>query len=338
SGSWPRPHDATVARLRVTLHGSLAFTGIGHATDRAVILGLCGFVPATIDPDRVDSLVSEVVKEGVVRPAGHPPYAFEPARDLVFDRKHALPGHANGMAIEALAKDGLMLLRRVYYSIGGGFVVDEEELQRKSSDAPAPGGAVPYPFATAAEMLALAKRSGLSIAGMQRANELASTSEAEMNARLDAIAEAMSDCVRRGIRQEGVMPGGLGIRRRAKAIHDRLRADAATNVFQPLLANDWLSVYAMAVNEENACGGRVVTAPTNGAAGVVPAVMEYVRQFHAEAGKAQLRDFLLTSAAIGGLIKRNASISGAEVGCQGEVGSASAMAAAGLAALMGGTP
>ncbi|WP_152048378.1 L-serine ammonia-lyase [Aureimonas psammosilenae] len=339
SGSWPRPHDAVVTRLRVTLHGSLAFTGVGHATDRAVVLGLCGYVPANVDPDRVDEIVGEVARTGTVQPEGHPVYQFEPARDLVFDRKKPLPGHANGMAVEGLDRDGQMLLRRVYYSIGGGFVVDEEELQRRDVAAPAePGQTVPYPFASAAEMLSMAERSGKSVAEMQRANELVFLSPSELDARLDAVADAMRDCVRRGIRQEGVMPGGLNVRRRAKAIHDRLQADAARNVFQPLIANDWLSVYAMAVNEENACGGRVVTAPTNGASGVVPAVMEYFRHFHAEAGKAHMREFLLTSAAIGGLIKRNASISGAEVGCQGEVGSASAMAAAGLAALMGGTP
>ncbi|KAB0675999.1 L-serine ammonia-lyase [Aureimonas leprariae] len=340
-GRWPRPHDAVVARLRVCLHGSLAFTGVGHATDRAVVLGLCGFVPASVDPDRVDAIVAEVAAKGAVQPEGHPPYAFEPARDLVFDRKHPLPGHANGMSFEALTRDGQMLLRRVYYSVGGGFVVDEDELQRQQSGAvPAAGEgeSVPYPFASAAEMLAMADRTGMSIADMQRANELAFTSARELDERLDAVAGAMADCIRRGLRQEGVMPGGLGVRRRAKAIHDRLQADAARNVFQPLMANDWLSVYAMAVNEENACGGRVVTAPTNGAAGVVPAVMAYFRHFHAEAGRAHMRTFLLTSAAVGGLIKRNASISGAEVGCQGEVGSASAMAAAGLASLMGGSP
>ncbi|ALN73463.1 L-serine ammonia-lyase [Aureimonas sp. AU20] len=338
-GSWPRPAGAVVSRLRAILHGSLAFTGVGHATDRAVVLGLAGFVPANVDPDRVETIVAEVSAKGEVQPEGHPAYQFEPSRDLVFDRQRALPGHANGMAFEAMDRNGLMLLRRVYYSIGGGFVVDEDELQRQDTGSPATDtGTLPYPFTSAAELLLMAERSGLSIAEMQRRNELAFLSGPELDARLDAIAEAMSDCVRRGIRQEGIMPGGLKIRRRAKAIHDKLREDERLNRFQPLLANDWLSVYAMAVNEENACGGRVVTAPTNGAAGVVPAVMAYFKHFHAEAGKAEMRTFLLTSAAIGGIIKRNASISGAEVGCQGEVGSASAMAAAGLAALMGATP
>ncbi|KQT48877.1 serine dehydratase [Aureimonas sp. Leaf454] len=338
-GRWPRPHDAVVARLRVILHGSLAFTGVGHATDRAVMLGLAGFVPATVDPDAVDAVVGGIAAEGRVQPDGHPAYAFEPVRDLVFDRKTPLPGHANGMAFEALDRNGALLLRRIYYSIGGGFVVDEDELQRKDSALPTESTtAIPFPFSTAGEMLAMADRSGLSIGEMQRANERVFLSERDLDERLDAIAGVMADCVRRGLKQDGIMPGGLKIRRRAKAIHERLEADAQRNVFQPLMANDWLSVYAMAVNEENACGGRVVTAPTNGAAGVVPAVMQYVRHFHAEAGKAELRTFLLTSAAIGAIIKRNASISGAEVGCQGEVGSASAMAAAGLAAIMGGSP
>ena len=340
AGQWPRPKGASVHRLRAILHGSLAFTGVGHATDRAVVLGLAGYTPATIDPDDVEGIVASVTAKGEVQPDGHPPYAFDPGRDLVFDRARPLPGHANGLAFEALDRNGAMLLRRVYYSIGGGFVVDEDELSRKDTvpSASEAGPSVPYPFTSASEMLAMASRSGLSIAEMQRENELTLMSARELDARLDAIAETMADCIRRGIRQEGIMPGGLKIHRRAKAIHDKLQADAARNVFQPLLANDWLSVYAMAVNEENACGGRVVTAPTNGAAGVVPAVLQYVRHFHVDATKADLRTFLLTSAAIGGIIKRNASISGAEVGCQGEVGSASAMAAAGLAALMGANP
>ncbi|WP_062014543.1 L-serine ammonia-lyase [Aureimonas sp. AU4] len=340
-GDWPRPRGAVVDALRVTLHGSLAFTGVGHASDRAVILGLSGFTPDEVDPDRVDELVAGVEACGEVRPASHPAYRFRPDRDLVLDRGRPLPGHSNGLTFEALDREGAMLLRRVYYSIGGGFVVSEEELQRGNNGPAASGPAeavVPHPFRTAAEALAMARATGLSIAGLQRENELARLPARELDRRLDAITEAMEACVGRGIRQEGMLPGGLGVRRRAKSIHDRLQADAARNVFQPLLANDWLSVFAMAVNEENACGGRVVTAPTNGAAGVVPAVLAYLRRFHPEAGRPETRLFLLTSAAIGGIIKRNASISGAEVGCQGKVGSASAMAAAGLAAVMGGTP
>jgi L-serine dehydratase len=340
-GDWPRPRGASAGALRVTLHGSLAFTGVGHASDRAVILGLSGFTPAAVDPDRIDAIVAAVQASGEVRPDGHPPYAFRPDRDLVLDRGRPLPGHANGMTFEALDRQGAMLLRRVYYSIGGGFVVSEEEQQRAGTGAAldaSDAGSVPHPFRTAAEALRMARTSGLSIAEMQRENEIVAVPERELDQRLDAIAQAMEACVQRGLRQDGVLPGGLGVRRRAKGIHERLERDAARNVFQPLLANDWLSAFAIAVNEENACGGRVVTAPTNGAAGVVPAVLAYMRRFHPEAGRRETHLFLLTSAAIGGIIKRNASISGAEVGCQGEVGSASAMAAAGLAAVMGGTP
>ena len=336
---WPRPRDARVHRLGASLHGSLAFTGIGHATDRAVILGLAGALPATVDPDAMEAIIVSVKTEKVVRPSGHPPYHFDPDIDLRLDRKTPLPGHANGMAFEAFDADGRPLLRRTYFSIGGGFVVDGRELAAMKSGASAPEGErVPYPFATAKEMLDMASRSGLSIAAMKRANELVSMSEPDLDRRLDLVWTAMSSCIDRGLAQNGIMPGGLKVRRRAKAIHDKLQEERGRNTLNPLLANDWLSVYAMAVNEENAAGGRVVTAPTNGAAGVVPAVMRYFLHFHPDPSGEAHRDFLLTSAAIGGIVKHNASISGAEVGCQGEVGSAAAMAAAGLAAVLGGTP
>ncbi|HEV7253428.1 MAG TPA: L-serine ammonia-lyase [Mesorhizobium sp.] len=338
SGDWPRPHGAQVARLFVSLHGSLAFTGVGHGTDRAVILGLTGQTPVTVDPDSVDAIIEGVKREKRVSPPGHPSYRFDPAVDLVLDKRMSLPGHANGMSFSAFDADDRLLLKRIYYSIGGGFVVSEEELQRFKSAARPGGPKVPHPFANAAEMLAMAKRSGLSIAEMKRANEEAVMGGEELDRGLDAVWEAMRGCIERGLAQEGVMPGGLKVRRRAKGLHEKLEADWMRNRPNPLLANDWLSIYAMAVNEENAAGGRVVTAPTNGAAGVVPAVMRYWLHFYPEADQASIRDFLLTAAAIGGIIKTNASISGAEVGCQGEVGSASAMAAAGLAAVMGGTP
>lgn len=339
-GDWPKPANARVHRLKASLHGSLAFTGIGHATDRAVILGLCGYKPDTIDPDIMEAEVEKVFVARQVQPEGHPAYHFDPKTDLILDRKTPLPGHANGMAFEAYDRDERLLLRRVYFSIGGGFVVTGEELSRIQSS----GGkreeqsdSVPYPFSTAAEMLDMAHSSGLSIAEMKRANEECHISCAELDNGLDRIWGAMRSCIERGLSQDGIMPGGLKIRRRARQIHDKLQEDWRNNRANPLLANDWLSVYAMAVNEENASGGRVVTAPTNGAAGVVPAVLRYYLHFHDDADEKGIRDFLLTSAAIGGIIKHNASISGAEVGCQGEVGSASAMAAAGLAAIMGGT-
>ncbi|MCO5057054.1 MAG: L-serine ammonia-lyase [Rhizobiaceae bacterium] len=336
---WPRPAGVEVARISVSLHGSLAYTGIGHGTDRAVILGLAGEKPETVDPDRTDAMIEQVTETKSVAPAGHPAYDFDPAADLVMDRKTPLPGHANGMAFRAFAADGRLLLRRVFYSVGGGFVVSEEELQRlKAKSKPEVDREVPFPFAKAAEMLGMAAQSGLSIAEMKRRNEETYRSRDELDRGLDAIWDAMHGCIERGLAQDGIMPGGLKVRRRARKLHDKLEEEWSSNRPNPLLANDWLSVYAMAVNEENASGGRIVTAPTNGAAGVVPAVMRYWLRFHVEADQAGIRDFLLTAAAVGGIIKHNASISGAEVGCQGEVGSASAMAAAGLAAVMGGTP
>jgi L-serine dehydratase len=339
AGDWPRPAGATVDRIAASLHGSLAYTGIGHGSDRAVILGLAGELPASLDPDQVEPMIDRIRAAKQVLPPGHPSYRFDPAVDLVFDRKTPLPGHANGMTFFASGSDGRLLLRRVYYSIGGGFVVSEEELQRLKSRGPAKSAKpVPYPFGNAAEMLGMAGDSGLSIADMMRANEVVFMSETELDAGLDRIWEAMRACIERGLSQEGIMPGGLKVRRRARQLHDRLQEDWRLNRPNPLLANDWLSIYAMAVNEENAAGGRVVTAPTNGAAGVIPAVMRYWLHFHVEADRESVRDFLLTAAAIGGIIKSNASISGAEVGCQGEVGSAAAMAAAGLCAVMGGSP
>jgi len=336
---WPRPYGTKVGRIRASLHGSLAYTGIGHGTDRAVILGLAGQTPTTVDPDQADAIIDEIKTQKTISPPGHPTYRFDAAADLVLDRKTPLPGHANGMVFYAHDSDDHLILRRVYYSIGGGFVVSDEELQRaKSPRRSASGPTVPYPFRNAVEMLAMANASGLSIADMKRANEECVMSPAELDAGLDRVWQAMLGCIERGLAQEGIMPGGLKVRRRAKKLHDTLQEEWRQNRPNPLLANDWLSIYAMAVNEENAAGGRVVTAPTNGAAGVIPAVLRYWLHFHVDADQESIRDFLLTAAAVGGIIKTNASISGAEVGCQGEVGSASAMAAAGLCAVMGGTP
>jgi L-serine dehydratase len=338
SGDWPRPHGASVARLTASLHGSLAYTGIGHGTDRAVILGLTGQTPLTVDPDAVDAAIAEVAESRRVTPPGHPGYRFDPKVDLVLDKKTPLTGHANGMAFNALDADDRVLLRRIYYSIGGGFVVSDEELQRLKSRGPeAAANDVPYPFTHAAEMLAMAAKSGLSIAEMKRANEETRMTREALDAGLDQVWQAMRGCIERGLAKEGIMPGGLKVKRRARQLHDKLQEEWRQNRPNPLLANDWLSIYAMAVNEENAAGGRVVTAPTNGAAGVIPAVLRYWLHFHPEADQAGIRDFLLTAAAVGGIIKHNASISGAEVGCQGEVGSASSMAAAGLAAVLGGS-
>ena len=336
---WPRPIGAKVEHIKVSLHGSLAFTGVGHGTGRAVILGLTGELPDQVDPDRMDEIIQDVEKRRKISPPGHPEYEFDPKHDLVFDKKQPLPGHANGMTFTAFDRDGAMLLRRIYYSVGGGFVVSDTELEAmKTTKKAAVDKAVPYPFGNARQMLDMAASSGLSIAQMKRANEETHMSAEELDAGLDRIWGAMTGCIDRGLAGEGIMPGGLKVRRRARVLHDKLQEEWRQNRRNPLLANDWLSVYAMAVNEENAVGGRVVTAPTNGAAGVIPATIRYMLQFHDGADQQAVRDYLLTAAAIGGIIKHNASISGAEVGCQGEVGSAAAMSAAGLAAVMGGTP
>jgi L-serine dehydratase len=338
NGDWVAPAGSYVSSIQASLHGSLAYTGVGHATDRAVILGLAGQSPQTIDPDQMDAMVEAIKASKTVIPPGHPEYNFDPAVDLIFDRKNKLTGHANGMSFSAFDADGRLLLKQVYYSVGGGFVVTDEELQRVENKKAAPAIAgVPYPFRNAVEMMDMAKQSGLSVAGMKRANEETLQSRASLDAGLDALHDAMMGCIDRGMAQDGILPGGLKVKRRAKAIAEQLSTEWQTNRFNPMLANEWLGVYAMAVNEENAAGGRVVTAPTNGAAGVVPAVLRYLKQFAENPSRTMVHDFLLAAAAIGGIIKHNASISGAEVGCQGEVGSASAMAAAGVAAALGGT-
>ena len=323
--------------LRASLHGSLAFTGKGHATDRAVILGLGGMVPATYDAGRAEAILSRAAAEGIVAPEGLPELRFEPARDLLFDYDAALPGHANGMRLAATDAEGDTIAQETYYSVGGGFVLTEAELQAgKDAD---PGAPVPHPFASGDEMLRMCAGTGRSIAELKRANELSRRSASELDAGLEAIWRAMSECIDAGLAGEGILPGGLQVRRRARAIAEGLQAERGTNLpGSPHQAMDWLCAYAMAVNEENAAGGRVVTAPTNGAAGVVPGVIRYWLDHVPGATRARVPEFLLTAAAIGGLAKHNASISGAECGCQAEVGSAAAMAAAGLCAVMGGTP
>ena len=339
SDEWPRPQHAVVSGLKVSLHGSLAYTGIGHGTGRAVILGLAGELPHKVDPDQMDPIIETIERTRQVTPAGHPAYDFNPTEDLVYDKKQTLPGHANGMRFSAFDKDGRLLLTQVYYSIGGGFVVTDTELDAMRTEKDKKSETdVPFPFASAKQMLEMAARSGMTIAQMKRANEEAVMSRQQLNDGLDAIWSAMNSCIERGLKGEGIMPGGLKVRRRAAKIHEKLQQDWRSNRPNPLFANDWLSVYAIAVNEENAAGGRVVTAPTNGAAGVIPASIRYYQQFHDDADTDGIYDFLLTAGAIGGIIKHNASISGAEVGCQGEVGSAAAMAAAGMAAVMGGSP
>jgi L-serine dehydratase len=322
--------------LRASLHGSLAFTGVGHATDQAVILGLAGFRPDSFDAARAEAALTAIRDTQTVTPPDLPTLRFDPARDLVFDYGPPLPGHTNGLILMATDAQGDVIARETYYSVGGGFVVTAGELVAGASANTGP--AVPYPFRTAAQMLAMARDSGLSVAAMKRANELTARSPADLDAGIDRVWSVMAACMARGMETDGTLPGGLNVRRRAAALHRALLAERGLNQTPPHVINDWMSCYAMAVNEENAAGGQVVTAPTNGAAGVVPAVIRYWLDHVPGSSRARMGEFLLTAAAIGGIIKTNASISGAECGCQAEVGSAAAMAAAGLCAVMGGSP
>ena len=324
------------AGLRASLHGSLAFTGIGHATDRATILGLAGFTTESYDAEKADAVLQEIAQTQTITVDGLAPLHFNPKTDLIFDYDNPLSGHANGMTLMATDAQGDVTMRQVYYSIGGGFVMTEEELASgKDTDE---GPAVPYPFKSAAEMLEMAKASGKTIAGMKRANEESRGGAENLKSGTKRLWQVMNDCINRGLETDGILPGGLNVKRRAKGIHDALLAERGMNQSAPHTINDWMSTYAMAVNEENAAGGQVVTAPTNGAAGVMPATLRYYLDHVPGASESHIEDFLLTAAAIGGLVKFNASISGAEAGCQAEVGSAAAMSAGALCAVMGGTP
>ncbi|MFN3954885.1 MAG: L-serine ammonia-lyase [Pararhodobacter sp.] len=322
--------------LRASLHGSLAFTGVGHATDRAVILGLAGFAPESYDAEQAEAALASIAAQHSITPPGLGAMRFDPARDLIFDYGPPLPGHANGLILMALDAQGDVILRETYYSIGGGFVVTDAEMS--ATTRAALQADFPYPFESAAQMLDMARLSGKSIAAMKRANEMKVHGAQALDEGLARIWAVMNHCIDRGLSTDGILPGGLKVRRRAHAIHQALKAEHGLNLTAPHVINDWMSTYAMAVNEENAAGGQVVTAPTNGAAGVVPAVIRYWLDHVPGASARRIDEFLLTAAAIGGLIKHNASISGAECGCQAEVGAAAAMAAAGLCAVMGGTP
>lgn len=324
----------SVARVETTLYASLAMTGRGHATDRAVMLGLAGFEPATLDPDAAEAVLGQIAAEGRLALGGDgPEIGFDPARDILWEGRTRLPQHPNALRFRALDAEGEVLAEQVYFSIGGGFVVDEAEFgQPPKADGPV----VPYDFASADELLAMAEGAGVTIAELMWRNEIARRSPEEVNAGLDAIFEAMEACIERGLRQDGCLPGGLKVRRRAQQHFNELTRRMERNISDPLAALDWVNLWALSVNEENASGGKVVTAPTNGAAGLLPAVLRFYDRFH-RGGAEGRRTFLLTAAAIGALYKRNASISGAEVGCQGEVGVACSMAAAGLTAALGGT-
>ncbi len=326
-------------RIHVSLHGSLAFTGRGHATDRAIVFGLLGHRAGDIDIDKAEADVAILRGSKTLPTLGGNTIVFDPHHHIFFDYGPPLPGHPNGMEFHAVDAEGVGYLSQIYYSIGGGFIVTAEELARGAEDAgDDQDSQVPFPFKNAAAMLRMAEESGNSIAEMMLANERATRSHDEVDAGLAALWGAMDACIDRGISGQGELPGGLRVKRRAGALFEQLCDEQGSNSAQPHVYSDWLTVYAMAVNEENAGGGKVVTAPTNGAAGVIPAVVRYYLDHCLDAGRARIGEFLLTAAAIGGLIKANASISGADAGCQAEVGSAAAMAAAGLCAVLDGTP
>ncbi len=324
-----------MARLETTLYGSLALTGRGHATDRAVMLGLAGFAPASLDPDAGEAALERIRSEAWLNlGADGPGIAFDERRDIVWAGAVRRPQHPNALTFTALDGAGLVILERTYFSVGGGFVRDEDEIGRNAPNDE--GLAAPFPFISGQDLLARAEGANLTIAQLMLVNETALRPEPIVIEGLEAIHAAMEACIERGMRQEGRLPGGLNVKRRARQLHASIMAKMERKIIDPLAAMDWVNLWALAVNEENASGARVVTAPTNGAAGVVPAVLRYHDRFHA--GTAETRHaFLLTAGAIGALYKRNASISGAEVGCQGEVGVACSMAAAGLAAALGGT-
>ncbi|MFE9577620.1 L-serine ammonia-lyase [Nocardia sp. NPDC006044] len=321
------------AALRVQLYGSLGATGRGHGSVEAIVAGLAGAQPETIDPDTMAATVATARADGRLYLGGVQPIAFAVDRDVELLGLTRLDFHTNGMRFAAYDDAGQVLRERQYFSVGGGFVLDEDEIEGRTVEAPV---SVTHPFRSADELLSITAATGKSISDIVLANEMSWRSADQVRADLLGIWQVMRGCVDRGMSARGVLPGSLRVRRRAATLFERLGAEAEDN--DPLRAMEWVTLYAMAVNEENAAGGRVVTAPTNGAAGIIPAVLHYIQRFVGGADEDSVVEFLLTAGAIGQLMKENASISGAEVGCQGEVGSACAMAAAGLAAVLGGTP
>ncbi|HEV8312919.1 MAG TPA: L-serine ammonia-lyase [Burkholderiaceae bacterium] len=328
------------ARVKSELYGSLGATGKGHGSDKAVLLGLAGHEPDTVDVEAVPALLDAMRASGRMALLGEREIAFDEKNDLLFLRRETLPFHANGMRFTAYDASGAELQNRIYYSVGGGFVVsDEVAADGTKQKVIAPDTTVlPLPFHSGAELLAVCEREGASIAQVMRRNERHWRTDAEIDAGLLKIWHVMQDCVARGCRAEGVLPGGFKVKRRAASLYRALTSNPEAALKDPLQVMDWVNLYALAVNEENAAGGRVVTAPTNGAAGIIPAVLHYYARFVPGTHDAGVIDFLLTAGAIGILYKENASISGAEVGCQGEVGVACSMAAGALCAVMGGTP
>jgi L-serine dehydratase len=323
------------ARVRAEVFGSLALTGRGHGTDKAILMGLEGHRPNTIDPDIIPAALERIRGEKKIRLLGTREIGFDEKTDLAMNKRQKLPFHTNGMRFTAYDVGGAVVATRDYYSVGGGFVVNQDEAAEDRIVADTTQ--LPHPFHSGAELLAQCEHSGLTIAQLMFANEQVWRSADEIRAGLREIWRAMQSCVQRGIREGGTLPGGLHVQRRAPLLHAELSAKPEVGASDPLTVLDWVNLFALAVNEENAAGGRVVTAPTNGAAGIMPAVLHYYERFIPGANEQGIFDFLLTSAAIGILYKENASISGAEVGCQGEVGVACSMAAGGLAAALGGS-
>jgi L-serine dehydratase len=324
-----------VTQVTVSLFGSLALTGKGHATDTAITTGLAGWLPAQVDPDVVAKLIEEVRQQGVLMLAGRQRIEFRMERDIHWMYKESLPFHPNALTLYARDASGSVLHQATFYSVGGGFVVGEEDIQAPAATAVA-ASTVPLPFANAADLLEIAEGHGLSIAEVMLRNECASRDKEEVLAGIDRISAAMNACIDRGLQQEGILPGGLKVKRRAAKLRAMLEQREQNKTGDHLIAMDWINAWALAVNEENAAGGKVVTAPTNGAAGVVPAVLRYYDRY-CNGTREGRHIFLLTAAAIGSLYKANASISAAEVGCQGEIGVACSIAAAGLTAAQGGT-
>lgn len=323
-----------VASVTVELYGSLALTGIGHGTDKAVMLGLCGELPDKIDPESIDSKLEAIRKNLSLKLKGTTPISFDPKKHIIFLRRKTLPLHPNGMRFIAYDANYKELHSRVYYSIGGGFVVNEETAKedRLKKDLTQ----LKYPFHSADELLKICNRESISIPQLMMENEKSWRTEEEIKNGLDLIWTTMKECIARGCRNSGVLPGSLKVKRRAPDLYKDLTSNPQKSLKDPLSILDWVNLYALAVNEENAAGSRVVTAPTNGAAGIIPAVLKYFEEFCSSGAKDGIYDFLLTAAAIGILYAENASISGAEVGCQGEVGVACSMAAGGLVSALGG--
>ena len=324
------------ARVRAEVFGSLALTGRGHGTDKAVLMGLEGHWPNEIDPDVIPAALERIRRDKQLLLLGRRLISFDEKHDLIMNKRQKLPFHTNGMRFTAFDAAGEPLATRDYYSVGGGFVVNADEAAEDRIVADTTE--LPHPFNSGNELLKRCHDHQLSMAGVMLANELTWRTEDQVYGGLREIWQAMQDCTARGIREKGTLPGGLHVSRRAPTLHAELSSKPEAGMRDPLTVLDWVNLYALAVNEENAAGGRVVTAPTNGAAGIIPAVLHYYDRFIPGASEQGVFDFLLTAAAIGILYKENASISGAEVGCQGEVGVACSMAAAGLTAALGGTP